>query len=234
MKTSIATVSISGDLREKIAAIAAAGFDGVEIFENDFLAFDGSRRAKSGRMVRDHRPGDHAVPAFPRFRRLPEPQRGARLRPRRAQVRSDAASSAPISCWSAPTSRRWRWAASTAPPPISASSASGRRSAGLRVGYEALAWGRHINDHRDAWEIVRRADHPNIGLILDCFHTLARKIDVELDPRHSRRQDLHRPARRRAADRHGPALLEPSFPQHAGRRRPAGHRLHARGRGDRL
>ena len=38
----------------------------------------------------------------------------------------------------------------------------GERAAkrGLRVGYEALAWGRHIYDHRDAWEIVRRADHP--------------------------------------------------------------------------
>ena len=37
MKTSIATVSINGTLREKITAIAKAGFDGVEIFENDFL-----------------------------------------------------------------------------------------------------------------------------------------------------------------------------------------------------
>ena len=112
----------------------------------------------------------------------------------------------------------------------------GERAAkrGLRVGYEALAWGRHISDHRDAWEIVRRADHPNIGLILDSFHTLARKIDVEIDPRHPRRQDLHRAARRRAADRHGPALLEPALPQHAGRGRPAGHRFHARGRRDRL
>ena len=53
MKTSIATVSISGDLREKLAAIAAAGFDGIEIFENDFLAFDGLPR-DVGRMVRDH------------------------------------------------------------------------------------------------------------------------------------------------------------------------------------
>jgi 4-hydroxyphenylpyruvate dioxygenase len=49
----------------------------------------------------------------------------------------------------------------------------------LRVGYEALAWGRHVSDHRDAWEIVRRADHPNIGLILDSFHTLARRIDPD-------------------------------------------------------
>ncbi len=38
MKTAIATVSISGDLTEKLAAIASAGFDGIEIFENDFLA----------------------------------------------------------------------------------------------------------------------------------------------------------------------------------------------------
>ena len=37
---------------------------------------------------------------------------------------------------------------------------------------EALAWGRHVNDHRDAWEIVRRADHANVGLVLDTFHTL--------------------------------------------------------------
>ncbi|MGH6862620.1 MAG: bifunctional sugar phosphate isomerase/epimerase/4-hydroxyphenylpyruvate dioxygenase family protein, partial [Phyllobacterium sp.] len=44
--------------------------------------------------------------------------------------------------------------------------------------YDALAWGRHINDHRDAWEVVRRTDHPNVGLILDSFHTLSRKIDV--------------------------------------------------------
>ena len=38
MKTSIATVSLSGDLEDKIAAIARAGFDGVEIFEQDFIA----------------------------------------------------------------------------------------------------------------------------------------------------------------------------------------------------
>ena len=57
----------------------------------------------------------------------------------------------------------------------------GERAAkrGLRIGYEALAWGRHVSDHRDAWEIVRRADHPAVGLILDSFHTLARKIDPD-------------------------------------------------------
>ena len=48
----------------------------------------------------------------------------------------------------------------------------------LRVGFEALAWGRHISDYRDAWEVVRRADHPSIGITLDSFHILSRRTDL--------------------------------------------------------
>lgn len=44
MQRSIATVSLSGTLPEKLEAIAAAGFDGVEIFENDLLYYAGSPR----------------------------------------------------------------------------------------------------------------------------------------------------------------------------------------------
>ena len=53
---------------------------------------------------------------------------------------------------------------------------------GLRVGYEALSWGRHVFDHRDAWSIVRDTNHPAIGLILDSFHSLARKVPIESLP----------------------------------------------------
>ena len=42
MKTSIATVSLSGTLSEKLEAIAAAKFDAVEIFENDLVTFNGT------------------------------------------------------------------------------------------------------------------------------------------------------------------------------------------------
>src|SRR5262249_16737511 len=49
----------------------------------------------------------------------------------------------------------------------------------LRVGFEALAWGRHINDYRDAWEVVRRADQPAVGLVLDTFHIFGRKTGVK-------------------------------------------------------
>jgi 4-hydroxyphenylpyruvate dioxygenase len=53
MKTSIATVSINGTLREKITAIAKAGFDGVEIFENDFLTNNLSP-IEVKKIVKDH------------------------------------------------------------------------------------------------------------------------------------------------------------------------------------
>lgn len=176
MKTSIATVSISGDLREKLAAIAAAGFDGVEIFENDFLAFDGSP-AEVGRMVRDHGLEITLFQPFRDFEGLPEPQRSRAFdrAERKFDLMQELGTDLILVCSSVSQASLGG---------IDRAAADfrelGERAAkrGLRVGYEALAWGRHVSDHRDAWEIVRRADHPNVGLILDSFHTLARKIDV--------------------------------------------------------
>lgn len=176
MKTSIATVSISGDLREKLAAIAAAGFDGVEIFENDFLAFDGTP-AQVGRMIRDHGLEITLFQPFRDFEGLPEPQRARAFdrAERKFDLMQELGTELMLICSNV---------SPAALGGIDRAAADfrelGERAArrGLRVGYEALAWGRHINDHRDAWEIVRRADHPNIGLILDSFHTLARGIDV--------------------------------------------------------
>jgi 4-hydroxyphenylpyruvate dioxygenase len=177
MKTSIATVSISGTLREKLAAIAAAGFDGVEIFENDFLAFDGTP-AEVGRMVRDHGLEITLFQPFRDFEGLPEPQRSKAFdrAERKFDLMQELGTDLMLVC------------SSISPAALGGINRAaedfrelGERAGkrGLRVGYEALAWGRHINDHRDAWEVVRRADHPAIGLILDSFHTLARRIDVE-------------------------------------------------------
>ncbi|RST83894.1 3-keto-5-aminohexanoate cleavage protein [Aquibium carbonis] len=175
MKTSIATVSISGDLREKLEAIAAAGFDGVEIFENDFLAFDGSP-ADVGRMVRDHGLEITLFQPFRDFEGMPEPQRGRGFdrAERKFDLMAELGTDLMLVCSNV---------SPLALGGIDRAAADfrelGERAAkrGLRVGYEALAWGRHVSDHRDAWEVVRRADHENIGLILDSFHTLARRID---------------------------------------------------------
>ncbi|MBB4480517.1 bifunctional sugar phosphate isomerase/epimerase/4-hydroxyphenylpyruvate dioxygenase family protein [Rhizobium etli] len=176
MKTSIATVSLSGDLSDKLEAIAKAGFDGVEIFENDFLIFDESPK-EVGRMVRDLGMEITLFQPFRDFEGMPEPLRSRTFdrAERKFDLMQEMGTDLVLVC------------SNVSPAALGGLDRAaadfhelGERAArrGLRVGYEALAWGRHIHDHRDAWEIVRRADHPNIGLILDSFHTLSRKIDV--------------------------------------------------------
>ncbi len=176
MKTSIATVSISGDLREKLAAIAAAGFDGVEIFENDFLTFDGTP-AEVGRLVRDSGLEITVFQPFRDFEGMPEPQRSRAFdrAERKFDLMQELGTELMLICSNVSSA-----SLGGIDQAVDDFRALGERAEkrGLRVGYEALAWGRHIHDHRDAWEIVRRADHPSIGLVLDSFHTLARKIDV--------------------------------------------------------
>ena len=57
---------------------------------------------------------------------------------------------------------------------------------GINVAYEGLSWGRHINEFTQAWDIVCRADAPNLGIGIDSFHAFATKtalVDLDvLDP----------------------------------------------------
>ena len=177
MRHSIATVSLGGDLAEKLEAIARAGFAGVEIFENDMLAFDRGP-AEVGRMVRDAGLTVTLFQPFRDFEGLPEPLRArafARARRKFAVMRALGAELMLVCSSVAPQAEGGIDRAAADLHALGALAAA----EGLRIGYEALAWGRFVNDHRDAWEIVRRAGHPAVGLILDSFHTLARGIPVE-------------------------------------------------------
>ena len=49
---------------------------------------------------------------------------------------------------------------------------------GIQVAYEALAWGRHVNEGDHAWRIVQAADHPALGVCLDSFHILSRRTGL--------------------------------------------------------
>ena len=177
MQTSIATVCLSGTLDEKLEAIAAAGFTGVEIFENDLLSFNGSP-ADVRRIVADLGLRIVTFQPFRDFEGMPEPQRArvfARAE-RKFDVMQDLGCDLLMIC------------SNVAPDSLGGIDRAaedfrdlGERAAarGVRVAYEALAWGRHVNDYRDAWEVVRRADHPAVGLVLDTFHALARKTDLK-------------------------------------------------------
>ncbi|MEN3316788.1 MAG: 4-hydroxyphenylpyruvate dioxygenase [Mycobacterium sp.] len=175
MKTSIATVSLSGSLTEKLYACAAAGFDGVELFEPDLIANDHSPEeihALARRLglslelyqpLRDIEGVDEATFAdnlrragatFATAQRLGIGVVLVCSNVATATVDSDDVSAAQL--------RRLGDLA---------------REYDIKVAFEALAWGRFVDDYRRAWRVVQLADHPNIGVCLDSFHVLSRGHD---------------------------------------------------------
>ena len=177
MLTSIATVSLSGTLEEKLQAVARAGFDGVEIFENDLLAFPGSA-AEVGQIIRDLGMQCTLFQPFRDFEGLPPDLRSRAFdrAEKKFEVMHQLGTDLLLVCSSVSP------VASADPHRIADDFRElGERAAAqnVRVGYEALAWGRHVWDHRQAWEIVKAVDHPAIGLILDSFHSLVRRIPVK-------------------------------------------------------
>src|SRR5262245_18637454 len=175
-RRSIATVSLSGALDEKLRAIAAAGFQAVEIFENDLLSF-GARPREIASLCRDLGLAICAFQPFRDFEGMSEPQRarGFVRAERKFDLMQELGTDLLLVC------------SNVSPASLGGiDRAAGdfrelgerAKARGLRVGYEALAWGRHVSDYRDAREIVRRADHPNIGIILDSFHILAPRFPL--------------------------------------------------------
>lgn len=173
---SIATVCLSGALPDKLEAAAAAGFDGVEIFENDLLTFDGTP-TDIRRLCEDLGLAITLFQPFRDFEAMPDPQRARNLD--RAERKFDTMGALGadllLVCSNVQAAALNDTARAAADLHEMAERAAKR---GLRVCYEALAWGQHVNRWRQAWEVVHSADHPALGLCLDSFHTLALGDDL--------------------------------------------------------
>ncbi len=175
MRTSIATVCLSGTLVEKLHAAAAAGFDGVEVFEPDLVASPGSpeelvalarRLGLSLDLYQPFRDAEGVTDdvfeavlhrARAKFRLMQRLHIDTMLvcsNVATATVDDDAVSAAQL--------RRLGEEA---------------EAYGVRLAYEALAWGRFVDDYRRAWRIVELAGHPAVGVCLDSFHILSRGHD---------------------------------------------------------
>lgn len=175
MHRSIATVSLSGTLRQKLEAVAAAGFDGIELFEADFINFKGTA-AELGRIAGDLGLSIDLYQPFRDFEGMPEPQFRRSLE--RAERKFDLmqAMGAPmVLCCSNTSPLAVNDPSLAAAQLHELAERAARRN--LRVGFEALAWGRHTSLYGQAWEIVKQANHTHLGLILDSFHTLSLKDD---------------------------------------------------------
>ncbi|KGR93170.1 glyoxalase/Bleomycin resistance /Dioxygenase superfamily protein [Burkholderia sp. ABCPW 111] len=171
MQRSIATVSLSGTLVEKLNAIRAAGFDGVEIFENDLLYFDGSP-ADVRRIAADLGLDIVLFQPFRDFEGVP-PERLARnleRAKRKFELMHELGAERILVC------------SNVSPDALGDDAllvdqlgalARAAQEAGVVVAYEALAWGRNVKTYGHAWRLVDAVGHPNLGLALDSFHTLS-------------------------------------------------------------
>lgn len=174
-RTAVATVCLSGTLDDKLTAAADAGFAGVEIFEPDLVA---SPLAPAAIRARCADLG-LSIDLYQPFRDLDStsPDRFAanltRLE-RKLEVMRQLGTDTLLVCSSVSPD-------AVPDPDLLAGqlhTAAERAAAhGIRIAYEALAWGAHINTYEASWEAVARADHPALGLCLDSFHILSRGSD---------------------------------------------------------
>ncbi|MDV9032546.1 3-dehydroshikimate dehydratase QuiC [Pseudomonas sp. RAC1] len=175
MQRSIATVSLSGTLPEKLEAIAAAGFDGVEIFENDLLHYAGSPR-EIRQLCADL---GIAITLFQPFRdfegcKRERLQKNLDRAERKFDLMQELGTDLVLVCSNVQADALGEEQVLVDDLRLLAEHAGAR---GLRIGYEGLAWGRHVNTWQQVWNLVRQADHPALGVILDSFHTLSLKGD---------------------------------------------------------
>ncbi|MBE1495580.1 4-hydroxyphenylpyruvate dioxygenase [Amycolatopsis lexingtonensis] len=174
-RRSIATVCLSGTLEDKLTAAARAGFDGVEIFENDLVASSwspkeiGEHCAELGLTIDLYQP-------FRDFEAVPPDVLARNLR--RAELKFDVmgqlGADTMLVCSSVSPDAVDDDDLAAEQLHLLAERAAAR---GIRIAYEALAWGRFVNTYDHSWRIVRRAAHPALGLCLDSFHILSRGSD---------------------------------------------------------
>jgi 4-hydroxyphenylpyruvate dioxygenase len=175
-RTAIATVCLSGTLEDKLPAAAEAGFHGVEIFEPDLITAPWSpsevrhRCEDLGLSIDLYQP-------FRDFEGVPPAvyQENLRRAERKFDVMEELGTDTILACSSVHPD-------AIDDDDLAAEQLNGlaERAAqrGLRVAYEALAWGRFVNTWDHSWQIVQRGDHPALGLCLDSFHVLSRGSDT--------------------------------------------------------
>ena len=175
MHKGVATLSLSGRLGDKLDAIAAAGFDGVEIFDNDLVGSPLTPREVAARCADLGLSVDLFQPVRDAAGVVPETFSATHRRVEgKLDVASELGAGVLLVCSHvgpdavddldlvAEQLRRLGEAAA---------------ARGVVLAFEALAWGRHVSRVADAWEAVRRADHPAVTLAVDTFHMLSRGDD---------------------------------------------------------
>lgn len=174
--TSLATVCLTGPLEDRLAAAAHAGFDGIELFEPD-RATSGLSPAEVRKHCTDLGLKIVAHQPFHDFEALPLELHATNMQrlQRAFDLMSEFDCDLLLMCSSESPHTIDDVGLAVEQMHTAAVEAATR---GMRIAYEALAWGRYVSTWQKAWEIVRRVDHPALGICLDSFHIYATGSDI--------------------------------------------------------
>ncbi|WP_346036525.1 bifunctional sugar phosphate isomerase/epimerase/4-hydroxyphenylpyruvate dioxygenase family protein [Brevibacterium picturae] len=176
MHTSIATVCLSGTLEEKLRAAARAGFDGVEIFEQDLVVSPDSPEAIAD-LAREL---GISLDLYQPFRDLEgvdkaQFQKNLTRAETKFRLMARLGIDTILLCSNVGTATMTDDGVVVEQLRRLGDLAD---SYGVNIAYEALAWGRFVSEYDHAWDLVKAADHPRIGTCLDSFHILSRNTDL--------------------------------------------------------
>jgi len=171
------TISLAGPLKAKLAAMREAGFTQVMLAARDLVGHSEGWQA----AVREVRESGLRVTGFQvlrDFEGLSGHLHDYKVDVARSMIEMAAALGSPVMLACSSTSvhatndrdaiaRDLRKLAMMALP------------FRIKVAFEGLSWGRHINDCLGAFDVVSRADCPNLGIGIDSFHSFATRTPVE-------------------------------------------------------
>ncbi|MEJ7928721.1 sugar phosphate isomerase/epimerase [Ramlibacter sp. AN1015] len=171
------TISLAGPLEAKLAAMRAAGFEQVMLSARDVAGFPGGV-PEAARALRASGLRATGFQVLRDFEGLSGPLHGYKVDIAQGMLQMCAALDARVLLACSSTSAH----ASQDPIDIARDLRKLAMLAvplGIRVAYEGLSWGHTVNQFTTAWEVVDRADCPNLGLGLDSFHIFAAQTPLD-------------------------------------------------------
>ncbi len=173
----MATATLAGPLEARLAAIRDAGFTQVMLEAGDLAQHPGGLEA-AARAVKASGLRVTGLQWLRDFEGLSDQQHAYKLEVAQALLQMAHAVGAPMLMVSASTHP-------AATQDLETSARDLRKLAmlaiplGLRVAYEATGGGRAVHDLFGAWDMVERADMPNLGLAIDIADTVLAGVALD-------------------------------------------------------
>ncbi|WP_020653017.1 sugar phosphate isomerase/epimerase family protein [Massilia niastensis] len=171
------SITLAGPLESKLAASKAAGFSQIMLWAKDLAGHPGGL-AEAVRLVKASGVRVTGIQVMRDYEGLAGPLHEYKLDIARNMLQVCKAVGAPLLMVCSSTSSHASGDMSHIARDL-AKLANLGVPLGVRVGYEALSWGRHVNGYEQSWEAVEMAEHANLGVVIDSFHMLANGADLD-------------------------------------------------------